>query len=175
LTPSRQSSSSEWAQHVGGYRNTSEIQKLGYEYDILWAKTNERPYGHMKVDEKQCYLVSKLPKPTATLLCLCLRYLEVEREIDAIAPVHNIGALSLSTNNLKLQLKNESRAWQFQYASKLHSQARDRMSSLLEYIRVTTNKLNREVRASSGVADIVIVCIKTFIHSGSLPTSSTER
>lgn len=73
------------------------------------------------------------------------RFMNTEKEIERIPPLHNIGALSLNTANLKLQLRNESRQWKIQYSTKVHQQARDAMSSLLEYIRVTTNKLQVEV------------------------------
>ncbi|KAJ8610701.1 hypothetical protein CTAYLR_005659 [Chrysophaeum taylorii] len=74
------------------------------------------------------------------------RFMNVEREIERIPPMHNIGALTLNTANLKLQLRNESRQWKIQYSTKVHQQARDAMYSLLEYIRVTTNKLHVEVK-----------------------------
>lgn len=74
------------------------------------------------------------------------RFMQIEKEIERIPPMHNIGALSLNTANLKLQLRNESRQWKIQYSTRVHQQARDATSSLLEYIRVTTNKLHVEVK-----------------------------
>jgi hypothetical protein len=52
------------------------------------------------------------------------KYLAVEKEVDTIPVMSNIGALCLNTSNLKMQLKSEARAWQFTFASKLHAQVR---------------------------------------------------
>ncbi|TYZ58790.1 hypothetical protein PybrP1_001566 [[Pythium] brassicae (nom. inval.)] len=68
-------------------------------------------------------------------------FMRVEAEITHIAPVHNIAVLSLNTKNLKLQLRNECRQWKVQYSDKVHQQARAALSSLTEYVRVTTVKL----------------------------------
>ncbi len=46
----------------------------------------------------------------------------VELEIDKLQSFNNVGALSLNTQNLKLQLKNECRQWKMQYANKVHAQ-----------------------------------------------------
>ena len=73
------------------------------------------------------------------------KFMEVEKEIEFIPPMHNIGALTLNTANLKLQLRNESRQWKVQYSNKVHEQARDSMYELFEYIRVTNAKLSIEI------------------------------
>ena len=51
-------------------------------------------------------------------------FLNFELEIASIPPIHVIGALSLNTANIKLQLRNESRQWKVQYSDKVHQQAR---------------------------------------------------
>jgi dynein heavy chain, axonemal len=51
-----------------------------------------------------------------------MRLDDVEKEIDRLVTVNNVGALSLNTQNLKLQLRNECRSWKMQYASKVHAQ-----------------------------------------------------
>ena len=70
--------------------------------------------------------------------------LELEEEIQAIPGMQNIGAVSLNTSNIKLQLTSECRAWKVQYSNKLHQQARENMYALLDYMRVTNNKLSIE-------------------------------
>lgn len=75
---------------------------------------------------------------------LC-RFVAVEGEIAHVAPLHNIGALSLNTNNLKQQLGQECRAWKMQYSRRVHEMARSLMTGLLDYTRLTTGKLQREV------------------------------
>ena len=62
-----------------------------------------------------------------------------------IPPMHIIGALSLNTANIKLQLRNESRQWKVQYSDKVHQQARTKLYSLMEYIRKTTNAMSAPV------------------------------
>jgi dynein heavy chain len=73
------------------------------------------------------------------------RFLAVESEIAGIPPMHIIGALSLNTANIKLQLRNESRQWKVQYSDKVHQQARTKLYSLMEYIRKTTNAMSAPV------------------------------
>ena len=69
----------------------------------------------------------------------------MEQEIASISPIHVIGALSLNTANIKLQLRNESRQWKVQYSDKVHQQARTKLYSLMEYIRKTTNAMSAPV------------------------------
>jgi dynein heavy chain len=64
------------------------------------------------------------------------RFVAVENQIRQIAGVHNLGALSLKTNNLKLQLQSEASQWKVQYSDKVHQQAYDAMENILEYIRL---------------------------------------
>ena len=74
------------------------------------------------------------------------RFMGVEADIEAVAPMHVIGALSLNTKNIKLQLRNECRQWKVQLPSdKVHQQAKEQMLALQEYIRKTTNSLSKDV------------------------------
>lgn len=75
------------------------------------------------------------------------RFMQVEAEINRIAPVHCIAALSLNTRNLKLQLTNECRQWKVQYSDRVHQQARAAMVELMDYIRLTTGKLSTSVES----------------------------
>ncbi|KDO29332.1 hypothetical protein SPRG_05868 [Saprolegnia parasitica CBS 223.65] len=84
-------------------------------------------------------------------------FMVVEAEINAIAPVHNIAALSLNTKNLKLQLRNECRQWKVQYSDRVHQQARSALTNLSDYIRLTTTKLNRDVESLDSLRYVMLV------------------
>ncbi|KAJ1446978.1 dynein heavy chain and region D6 of dynein motor-domain-containing protein [Pelagophyceae sp. CCMP2097] len=73
------------------------------------------------------------------------QFMDVEQELLRVAPVHTIGALALNTSNLKLQLRNESRQWKVQYSTRVHQTAKESMTALLEYVRVTQKKLHVDV------------------------------
>jgi dynein heavy chain len=73
------------------------------------------------------------------------RFKAIEQEIELIAPMHNIGALSLCTRNLKLQLMHEGSQWKVLYSDKLHYEAMTRMEELSDYIKNAMKRLNREV------------------------------
>lgn len=119
-------------------------------YDWLWRDDKEAEYRK--------FLARHGDNPDIDAFeAELIKYRETEADIDHIPHNYVIGALSLNTNNLKLQLKAEARAWQFQYASKLHSMAKERMSALFEYIRVTTNKLNREVNSLDSLRYVMVV------------------
>ncbi|GMH97336.1 hypothetical protein TrST_g8180 [Triparma strigata] len=105
------------------------------KYDWLWKDDKEHAYQKF---------ISSNPKIEAFEAEL-QKFMAVEQEIEMIPPMHNIGALSLNTANLKLQLRNESRQWKVQYSNKVHEQARDSMYALFEYIRVTNAKLGIEI------------------------------
>ncbi|RHY51106.1 hypothetical protein DYB38_003376 [Aphanomyces astaci] len=84
-------------------------------------------------------------------------FMVVEAEINSIAPVHNIAALSLNTKNLKLQLRNECRQWKVQYSDRVHQQARLALTNLMEYMRVTNTKLNRDVESLDSLRYVMMV------------------
>jgi len=85
------------------------------------------------------------------------KYMDIEKQIQAIAPVHNIGAMSLETQPLKNSLKAEAAAWKSQFAKNMHSQGKEQLEVLHEYMHATTLKLNRkaedleDVRVTMGV------------------------
>jgi dynein heavy chain, axonemal len=119
-----------------GTRNQVHDYLLRFrEYDWLW-----------KDDMELAYRKFMMKKPAIEDFESELkRFMGVEADIEAIAPMHILGALSLNTKNIKLQLRNECRQWKVQYSDKVHHQARERMLALQEYIRKTTNSLAREV------------------------------
>ena len=73
-------------------------------------------------------------------------FVEIEDDISSgVAALYHIGALSLNTRNLKLQLKHENAQWKLKFSDNLHNQARKKMEGLTEYFRSTMGKLNRKV------------------------------
>ena len=121
LTGSLHATKNQVTEYLAGFK----------KYDWLWKDDKDAQYRRFVMQQPSINDYETALK----------RFLEVEKEIERIAPMHNIGALTLNTANLKLQLRNESRQWKLQYATKVHHQARDAMTDLLEYVRVTTKKL----------------------------------
>lgn len=99
--------------------------------------------------------------PVPRLMCVRAgapgKFVAVEREIELISPLHNIGALSLNTKNLKLQLRNECRSWKVQYSDKVHNQAREQMLALFEYMRSTQAQLKRDVDSIDSLRSVMAV------------------
>ncbi|GBG28853.1 Dynein heavy chain 5, axonemal [Hondaea fermentalgiana] len=85
------------------------------------------------------------------------RFVSIESQIRQIPGVHNIGALSLNTNNLKLQLQSEASQWKVQYSDKVHQQASEAMENLLEYIRLTHQRVGREVNSLESLRFVMSV------------------
>lgn len=73
----------------------------------------------------------------------------IETEINAIASVHNIGALSLETLPLKTSLKSEAASWKAQFAHNLHKQCSEDLKAFDAYIRDTTLKVRRQNKKAS--------------------------
>ena len=104
-------------------------------YDFLWKRDMQQEYqefikGKPNIDSFEAELK---------------KYMTIEQDIAKIAPVHNIGCLSMETQSLKYSLKAEAAAWKAQYAKNLHSQGREDLYNFMEYIRETTMKLNRKM------------------------------
>lgn len=116
-------------------------------YDFLWKRDMQQEYqefikGRPNIDAFEAELK---------------KYMSIEQEIAKIAPVHNIGCLSMETQSLKYSLKAEAAAWKAQYAKNLHSQGREDLYSFMEYIRETTMKLNRKMEDLEDVRYIMTV------------------
>eukprot|EP00949_MAST-11_sp_MAST-11-sp1_P002825 g2825.t1 len=116
-----------------------------HPYDWLWKDDKEMQYKKFMMRRPEIEDFETELK----------RFLDVEKEIEGVAPIHVIGALSLNTKNIKLQLRNESRQWKVQYSDKVHHQARDALYSLMEYIRKTTNALTAEVNDLRGLRKVM--------------------
>ena len=77
-----------------------------------------------------------------TQLC---RFANVENDVEKLASVHIIGALSLHTKHIKSQLRVECKNWKMKYANNLHLRAKGALELLTEYTRRTRGKLSRKV------------------------------
>ena len=73
-------------------------------------------------------------------------YASVDRQIGAIAPVHNIGALSLETAPLKYSLRSEAAAWKALFGEHLHEQASGGLDATLTWMGNLQRNLKRELR-----------------------------
>ncbi len=95
------------------------------KYGFLWKANLQHAYEDvMKTN------------PTLEMFEAELRkYMAIENEINSIAGVHNIGALSLETLPLKTSLKNEAGSWKAQFAQNLHKQCSEDLKSFDNYIR----------------------------------------
>ncbi|CAM9783398.1 unnamed protein product, partial [Ectocarpus sp. 6 AP-2014] len=117
------------------------------KYDWLWKEDKDVQYkrfvaSHPAISDYEAELA---------------KFLDIESEIEAVPTFHNVGALTLNTTNLKLQLGSESRQWKIQYSNKVHKQARDSMAALMDYIRVTTTRLNVEVDNLDSLRYVMVV------------------
>ena len=121
---------------VQGIRNTVADYLGSFAmYDWVWKKDKDEAYREFIKNE-----------PTLDDYESQLKgFVQVDREIDAIHSIYNIGALSLNTRTLKEQLKSECQNWKVTYSDNLHKKARERLESLSEYMRLTLGKLNRGV------------------------------
>lgn len=79
------------------------------KYDWLWKEDKDVQYkrfvaSHPAISDYEAELA---------------KFLDIESEIEAVPTFHNVGALTLNTTNLKLQLGSESRQWKIQYSNKV--------------------------------------------------------
>eukprot|EP01029_Cantina_marsupialis_P009141 TRINITY_DN2137_c0_g3_i1.p1 TRINITY_DN2137_c0_g3~~TRINITY_DN2137_c0_g3_i1.p1 ORF type:complete len:3476 (-),score=1129.85 TRINITY_DN2137_c0_g3_i1:3796-14223(-) len=106
-----------------------------HKYDWLWKEDKEQAY-QMFIDQN--------PRIEDFEIRL-QKFVKIEREIASLPLLRNVAALSLNSKNIKLQLTGECRQWKVQYSQRIHEQARGLLQGLLEYIKVTTKKLEQEV------------------------------
>ncbi|EKX37595.1 hypothetical protein GUITHDRAFT_89621 [Guillardia theta CCMP2712] len=74
-----------------------------------------------------------------------MKFSRIEADIKAIAPMHNIGCISLRTQSLKYSLIAETLAWKSMFARKLHAKAKEEMDSLVSFINTNVEWLSKEV------------------------------
>ena len=83
------------------------------------------------------------------------KYMDIEQRVLRLAPVHNIGALCLDTQPLKLALRAEAAAWKTQFATNLHAHGKEQLESLLKYVKETTFMLSRNVENLDDVRTVM--------------------
>jgi dynein heavy chain len=71
-------------------------------------------------------------------------YAEVEERINAITPLHTIGALSLNTTPFKAQLRALNNSWRNTFAEALHRSVAKDLADLTDYFKTMLMKLKRE-------------------------------
>ena len=69
----------------------------------------------------------------------------VRRVLDIFPQLHNVGALSLNTSNLKTQLKKECADWKIKFCSNLHKLASGQLTGLADYMKKAQNMLGRHI------------------------------
>ena len=125
----------------GAKRQVHEYLSTFGRYDRLWQGDKESEYAaFMRAQPTLSDFEAELKK-----------YVDVEREIAHIAPVHNIGALSLETAPLKYSLRSEAAAWKSMYGRCLHKQASELLEATLTWMRDMHRNLKRELRSIDDV------------------------
>ena len=121
---------------IQGLKNqVADYLQTFIQYDWLW-----------KEDKDAAYNAFIKNKPALDDYRVELkRFVVVEKEIKSITGIHIIGALSLDTKNLKLQLMHEAGAWKVAFSENLHIEALEKMNALNDYMKVTDTRLKREV------------------------------
>lgn len=105
------------------------------KYDFLWKQDMQEEYKSFMAQNPSLEAFEAELK----------KYMAIEREIQQIPPVHNIGALSLETAPMKLSLKQEAGAWKAQFAKNLHNQGNQDLRDIFSYMKDASLKLNRKV------------------------------
>eukprot|EP01033_Poteriospumella_lacustris_P002475 gene2475-1807_t len=121
---------------IQGIRNTVQDYLNSFaKYNWLWHD-----------DKDSAYNAFMATKPSLDDFERKLKsFDDIDQEIGAISDVQNIGALSLRTISIKSQLRAECNRWKSKFSDNLHSQAKNQLEQLTEFIRVTTGKVSREV------------------------------
>lgn len=147
-----------------GTKNQVKEYLAGFsKYDWLWKEDMENTYAAFMLQEP------KLQDFETELI----RFVALENEIKQIPSVYNIGALSLNTSNIKLQLRSEASQWKVQYSDNLHHQARSALTSLLEYISGTEERIHRRVESIEGLKYVMEVLKEVRERESSIETDIT--
>jgi len=133
---------------VNGIKHqVDEYMETFNRYDFLWKANLQKAYdAFMQTNPTLEMFEAELKK-----------YMAIETEVNAIASIHNIGALSLDTQPLKSSLKSEAASWKAQFAQNLHKQCSEDLKAFDAYIRDTTLKLNRKIEDLEDVRGIMNV------------------
>ncbi len=119
----------------GSKRQVLEYLQAFRKYDYLWKDDKAHAFtsflkGHPNLSNFEEQI---------------RKYFTIEKEISDIAPVHNIGCMSLETASLKNSLKSEASAWKNMFGKSLHSRARDLLDELHEKMGQFEDKLSIKV------------------------------
>ena len=108
-----------------------------HKYDWLWKKEPEEEYATFVRTRNPILedFISELHT-----------FVAVEQEICNLPETETMGALNLKTENLKLQFKNETERWKFQYSEKLHQEVKHDMEEITDAMKELKTKLQREVK-----------------------------
>jgi dynein heavy chain len=119
----------------GTKKQVNEYLQSFIKYDWLWKDNADALYAtFMKTSPELDDYEREL-----------MRFDEVEHEIDTLHQLHNVGALSLNTMNLKAQLKKECADWKIKFCSNLHKMASAQLLALADYMKSSSNKLQRPI------------------------------
>jgi dynein heavy chain len=121
---------------IQGIRNTVQDYLNSFaQYNWLWHD-----------DKDNAYVEFMESSPSLDHFELKLRsFGKVDDDIGITNDIHNIGALSLRTVSIKSQLRSECNRWKIKFSDNLHSQAKNKLELLTEFIRTTNGKVVREV------------------------------
>ena len=131
-----------------GCRTSVETYLTAFtEYDFLYLQ-----------DLQVAYEAFMAKKPNIDMFETELqKYMDIEQHIGKIAPVHNIGALSLETQPLKVSLKAEAATWKKQFAKNLHAHGKDQLDTIVQYMKDTTLQLNRKIEDLEDVRHVMAI------------------
>ena len=119
----------------GAKRQVYDYLETFMQYEWLWKENKSTAYeAFMKKHPTLEDFDAELKK-----------YVDIEQRIQKIAPVHNIGALSLETAPLKASLKSEASQWKSQYSENLHGQAKTELDAVVLWMEDMQKKLKREI------------------------------
>jgi dynein heavy chain len=116
-------------------------------------------YSHLwKADKHQAYMSFMKTLPSLEAFDAELKkYMDIEAEIMDLPNRHVIGCIGLEAAPVKESLRTEAVAWRSQFASNLHSQARDEMNAFAEYMKEVCLKLDRKVADLDDVREVMAV------------------
>ena len=103
------------------------------DYSWLWTESKDKAYAKFMKTRPELSDYNRELR----------NFSDVESAVEGIGSVHNIGALSLLTKNVKIQLKHMAELWKVSFSTKLHEEARAQMNEILDYIRTTDSWLKR--------------------------------
>ena len=119
---------------IQGLRNlVSDYLETFSDYSWLWTESKDKAYAKFMKTRPELSDYNRELR----------NFSDVENQVENLGSVHNIGALSLLTKNVKIQLKHMAELWKVSFSTKLHEEARARMNEILDYIRTTDSWLKR--------------------------------